>query len=163
MMSRARGALMLAGVVAALATACGAAQKSAGAPSVPREESAPANGATAPGTGTYTSAPAPATTEPLSPDEAGAAVDRAWSGLVKAEQALEAGASDCANACRALGSMDRAAGQLCDATRGDDPSRCDDAKARLLRARDQVRGACGGCPGGPSVDHDAPIPSAPSP
>jgi hypothetical protein len=82
--------------------------------------------------------------------------------IAEAEEALAASGSDCVKACRALGSMDRATGQLCkDVTTPIDGDVCDDAKARLRGARDRVRAACGGCPGGASVDRDAPIPSVP--
>jgi hypothetical protein len=165
---KARRALCFAWVAimtAGLASACGGPQKSANAPAgAPREESVP--GATTPttlsaptSTAYGTGAPVPPSTAPqFAPRPA----DVAWSNLVQGEQQLDAAASDCANACRALGSMDRATGQLCSASgASEDQARCDDAKGRLLRARDRVRGSCGGCPGGPTVDHDAPIPSPP--
>jgi len=56
--------------------------------------------------------------------------------------------------------MERAAGHLCDlASTPQDRALCDDAKQKVLSARERVRSTCGGCPGGPSVDRDAPIPS----
>jgi hypothetical protein len=125
----------------------------------PSEESTPAS-TVAPGvtpTSPAAPPPPPTTTQFAPPPN-----DLAWSNLVQAEQALDANGSDCANACRALGSMDRATGVLCGAA--DTPgehARCEDAKGRLLRARDRVRASCGGCPGGPSVEHDAAIPSLP--
>jgi hypothetical protein len=80
--------------------------------------------------------------------------------LDHAEADLRSASSDCASACRALASMERATGELCSLTgEGDDASRCEDARRRLLGARDRVKQSCGGCPGGPSVDRNAPIPS----
>jgi hypothetical protein len=73
---------------------------------------------------------------------------------------LEAAANDCSVACRALTSMERAVAHLCALTEEpDDRRRCDSARKQLLSARTRVRQACGSCPGGPSVDREAPIPS----
>lgn len=57
-----------------------------------------------------------------------------------------ASAGDCATACRALRSMERAASHLCalDAT-DEDRRACDDARARVAAARDRVQRTCGGC------------------
>jgi hypothetical protein len=83
-----------------------------------------------------------------------------WNDLVRAERALEASAGSCTAACRALGSMDRAAGQLCKlASSPEDAGRCDDARGKLIAARERVRTACGSCPGGATVDPKAPAPS----
>jgi hypothetical protein len=90
----------------------------------------------------------------------GGARARASGDLVSAQRELEASAGDCRAACRALGSMDRAAGQLCGlAASRDDARVCEESKARVLSARARVRGACGSCPAGPSVDPSAPVPS----
>jgi hypothetical protein len=79
----------------------------------------------------------------------------------RARAALDAAANDCALACRALASMERALVHLCAlATSTEDQARCEEARRRLLDARDRVRRACGSCPGGPSVDRNAPIPSS---
>lgn len=73
---------------------------------------------------------------------------------------LEAAVNDCALACKALASMERAVVRLCSlAELPDDRRRCEDVKKRLLDARDRVRTACGGCPGGPSVRRGDPIPT----
>jgi hypothetical protein len=80
-------------------------------------------------------------------------------GFDNAERELETSASDCDVACRALASMERATSQLC--AIGDEPAdrqRCDDARTRLHKARSRVRATCNSCPGGPSVDPDAPLP-----
>lgn len=77
-----------------------------------------------------------------------------------AGEALEASSGSCPNACRALGSMDRAAGRLCGlVSSGEDPSACKDATSKLLLSRERVRAACGSCPGGPTVDPNAPAPT----
>jgi|GEM_PF-640504 len=76
------------------------------------------------------------------------------------QRELDVAGSDCRNACRALGSMDRAAGRLCELSQGSDEGyRCNDAKQRVYSARDRVRTTCGSCPNGPSVERAAPIPS----
>ena len=78
-----------------------------------------------------------------------------------AQRELDVAGSSCQNACRALGSMDRAAGHRCLLTREDNThDRCDDAKRRLYNARDKVRGSCGSCPDNqPATDRNAPVPS----
>jgi hypothetical protein len=66
--------------------------------------------------------------------------------LQRAQAALEASAGDCAGACRALASMERATSHLCELSgEDDDRRRCDDAKKRLGDARDRVRRQCGAC------------------
>ena len=79
-----------------------------------------------------------------------------------AQRELDDAGADCKNACRALGSMDRAAGRLCKLSQtAEDRARCDDAKVKVYKARDRVRAACTTCAewGGPSVERAAPIPS----
>jgi hypothetical protein len=103
---------------------------------------------------------APAAGGAAAPDGRALALSRAQRDLDVARRELEVAAGDCQSACRALGSMDRAAGRLCDlATLPDEIRRCDEAKRRLHAARDRVRSTCGECLGGPSVERDAPIPS----
>ena len=59
---------------------------------------------------------------------------------------LGGGAEDpCAIACRALGSMERAAARLCELA--GDGERCDAANARVKSASERVHGACPGCAG----------------
>jgi hypothetical protein len=92
-----------------------------------------------------------------------AALGKARSELDEAQRELDVATSDCFAACRALGSMDRATGHLCGlALDGDERSRCEDAKTKLRGARDKVKTTCGTCPGGVTVDRNAPVPS-PSP
>jgi hypothetical protein len=52
--------------------------------------------------------------------------------------------SRCAIACKALGSMRRAAGRLCELT-GDGDESCSDARARLTRSEARVRRSCPAC------------------
>ena len=75
---------------------------------------------------------------------------RARADLDRAERELEASTGDCAAACRALGSMERATRHLCDlvASSPEDAPRCDDAQRKVRAARDHVRSTCGVCPGG---------------
>jgi hypothetical protein len=80
--------------------------------------------------------------------------------LESSQRELDVAAGDCRNACRALGSMDRAAGRLCELAQTSEEQRtCADAKGRVYSARDKVKSTCRSCPGGPSVESSAPIPS----
>lgn len=90
-----------------------------------------------------------------------ATVKKAVSDLESSQRELEQSGSDCKSACRALGSMDRAAGHLCEMSQtNDERNRCEEAKVKLYSARDKVRAACTTCgPGGPSVEKNAPVPS----
>jgi hypothetical protein len=64
----------------------------------------------------------------------------------RARSDLEAAATDCAAACRALSSMERATQHLCTLVADpDDQKRCDDAQHRLAAARERVRSSCGTC------------------
>jgi hypothetical protein len=82
------------------------------------------------------------------------------SALEIAEEQLMASAGDCVTACRALGSMERATAHLCTLSSSTSDERsCLDARGKVLAGRDRVRASCGECPGGPSLDRNAPIPS----
>jgi hypothetical protein len=60
---------------------------------------------------------------------------------------VAAGARDCANACRALDSMERAAGQICELARStEERSTCRAAEDQVGSARERVKSACGECP-----------------
>ncbi len=97
--------------------------------------------------------PVPATPDSLALRARAGEVDRFEAELVQA-------GSDCREACRALGSMDRACGGLCSLSRGtSEAPLCSTATKRLLHARDTVKRACGACPNGASVERFAPIPS----
>jgi TolA-binding protein len=62
--------------------------------------------------------------------------------LDSAESRVNAAMSDCATACRALESMERAAEHLCALDAG---TECGRARQRFEAARDRVRASCGGC------------------
>ena len=107
------------------------------------------------------------TAKPAQPNGAGgasltrsAAIQSASRDVEASQRELDVAGSDCRNACRALGSMDRAAGRLCELSQGGgEPQRCDDAKKRVYSARDRVRTTCGTCADGTTVERAAPIPS----
>lgn len=110
--------------------------------------------------------PSPAPSQPQAGAQPGsssqqrAMIQSAANEVDSSQRELDVAAGDCRNACRALASMDRAAGRLCGLTQGDpEPRRCDDAKQRVYSARDRVKATCGQCEGGPSVERSAPIPS----
>ena len=88
-------------------------------------------------------AEAPGTTD------ARARYSRANVQLSEARRQVEIATSqrDCANACRALDSMERAAAQLCELARSNDERRtCKSAEEQVGSARDRVHSACGDCP-----------------
>ncbi len=159
------------------AAGCGGAAEKGPPPEAPAAASPQAPGAqetTPPG---YASppgypSPAPATSESTAQAPAKSAADAlqtAGRELEASQRELEASqreleasqrGGDCRTACRALGSMDRAAGRLCSLADGaPDARRCDDAKSRLYTARDRVRASCSSCSGNPSVERSAPVPS----
>ena len=147
--NKAIGGALVAGAWLALGAGCGGAAKeaspSAMAPSTGYPPPAPTSQATTP----------PGVTGPGAQRRVEAAAD-----FDRAERELSASNSDCASACRALASLERATVRLCDlAEQADDVQRCDDAKKKLRTARERVKSTCSSCPGGPSVDRDAPIPS----
>jgi hypothetical protein len=111
---------------------------------------------------TTTPAPQPGMEPADAPRRREAALRAARTEVDQAQRELETSMSDCAQACRALGSMERATGHLCDlAVDRDDRRRCEDSKAAVLRARERIRASCASCPGGPSLEKTAPIPSRP--
>ena len=132
--------------------AYGAAAKSADDSSAPPARAAPAQPAPqAPQAGVAPSAPAPG-----APVDPGARRDA----FVRASVMLEQAGADCRAACRALGAMDRTAGELCELDgAGPREHACTDAVGRVRAARDRVRAACVACPDGTSLDRDAPVPS----
>lgn len=73
--------------------------------------------------------------------------------LDSAERQLESAGSNCETACKALGSLERAATRLCIL----EANSCDEARGRVSRARRRVRASCGSCADGTSVDPDAPL------
>ena len=82
-----------------------------------------------------------------------------WLEFQSAQAQLEATTSDCAVACKALASIDRATGHVCAMTSASD--HCTSARETLKSARRKVRAECTACPQGPTVDPDGPIPSVP--
>lgn len=105
-------------------------------------------------------APLPSGAPPSTFARADDALRMATREIDAAQRELDVAAGDCRGACRALASMDRAAGRLCRLAPDEpEPSRCSEAKQRVYSARDRVRATCGHCEGGPSLEHGAPIPS----
>ena len=167
------------GVVVTLASglaACAAQDKSAAAPKSEAYGSAAAAPQQPAPAGYPMSTPPAAPPPPPAPAQPGAlpqgaepgkptpsraqALQSAANEVDTSQRELDVAAGDCRNACRALGSMDRATGRLCGLTRGDSETRrCDDAKRRVYSARDRVKATCGQCENGASVDRAAPIPS----
>ena len=75
-------------------------------------------------------------------------VGKAQINFEDASKAFTAAGNDCAQLCKALGSMTNATEHLCDLTRGgtmSDQQRCTDAKTRLDFARAKVKSSCGAC------------------
>jgi hypothetical protein len=152
------GCLVASALLALSLTMCGGA-------AVQRAPEAPASSAPAPadapaGAGAYpTATPAtpqpsqppagapPATMAPPAENAAGSGRDAARSEFARAQSDLEAASTDCVAACRALASMERAAQHLCDlAGDPDDQNRCNDARRKVVAARERIRSACGTCP-----------------
>lgn len=72
--------------------------------------------------------------------------------FVQARRELDIATSerDCARACRALESMERASNQVCDLVRSkEDRQACESTKEQVDNARTKVQNACGGCSGKP--------------
>jgi hypothetical protein len=144
----------------ALSTGC------AGAPMSEAKAPPPAPASEAAGPPSPVVSVAPPSERPLVPSslenggDTRTAEVRAGADLAAAQHDLEASTGNCLAACRALGSIDRAAGRLCNlASSPEDAHLCQDAKTRLIAARERVRAACGSCPAGPTVDPRAPAPS----
>jgi len=86
---------------------------------------------------------APGAADPHSP------AGRARVRLAEARRELEIATSerDCARACRALESMERAAQQVCELARSpEERSECASATQQVDKARGKVQSACGECP-----------------
>lgn len=92
-------------------------------------------------------------------DHRTAALRQASSEIEASQRELDVAGGDCRNACRALGSMDRAAGHLCGLAQStDEQRRCGEVTMSVRNARDKVKRMCGSCPD-VSVDRGAPVPS----
>ncbi len=141
------------GLVAIVTAACGGAAKSASEPASPATSAPPG----------YAPLPAPggaAGTGTGAAPSREATLSVARGDLESAQRELDVAAGDCMAACRALGAMDRATGHLCGLVQeSDERTRCEEAKNRVRGARDKVRTTCGTCPGGVSVDRNAPVPT----
>lgn len=97
--------------------------------------------------------PSPAAEPPNSDRRREAALRTARSELDIASRELDLATGECGSACRALASMERATGHICNlASDESDRRRCEDAKAKVARARDRIRSSCGTCPDGTSLD-----------
>ena len=152
------GAAVLTVLLTLPLTMCGAAAPAEKAPATPAGGAAPESEG-APAQSTYPQGyPAqPGYAQPPPPAAAPSAgiVDQndlaqrraaARAEMERAQSDLEAAASDCAAACRALSSMERATQHLCTLVSDpDDQKRCDDAQHRLASARARVKNSCGAC------------------
>ena len=158
-------------IAAAMLVACGGAQKDASTPSANSPSSMPANADQAshgsPGAPVYPAAPsamqpgppAGSSAEPF-PSQAKVQMSRV-ANMDEAFRRIERAGNDCAEACRALTSMDHACGELCAAATGsDERSLCTRSTERVRKARETVKRACGSCPSGTSVEAGDPVPSA---
>lgn len=132
----------------------------------PRQFAAPPG--VGPSTTTAPSSPQPSP-QPSTRLPAGEATTPPMAELIGIETELASmlGAPDCANACRALRSMGRAAARVCDATPPPPPPPpppqsppsagpardpdCVSAEGKLARARHDVTAACGACPDAPDA------------
>lgn len=165
--------IVLASVLATTAAACAAESKTAPSAEARSPSTSPAYGYGQSGYPAQPSTPgAYPPPAPPPPPQPGAqpgvpgtsrsmALQSAASEVESSQRELDVAAGDCRNACRALGSMDRAAGEVCKLAAGEDEGRrCDDAKKRVYSARDRVKTTCGTCPGGVSVERADPIPSS---
>ena len=157
-------------VIASITFACSAERRPAEAPSAgaadarreaPSDASGPAGPSPPPpAPGTQSIAPRQPSSAPVD-ERSGrtASLMQARDEIEASQRELDVAGGDCRNACRALGSMDRAAGRLCGLAQSDDEQRrCGEAKTRVFSSRDRVKNTCGSCPD-VSVDRNAPIPS----
>jgi hypothetical protein len=165
----ARNGIAFVAIASAIAIGCGgaAASKSPGSPSndshekVQEENAAPTGGTSAPSStgtpGTYPGpqpSPGPAPTFAEPPESPEMQRVRARDALARAEEDLAMSTRrDCATACRALGSMERATARICDlADTPDDRRKCDDAKKKLADAKQRIRASCSICSDGTKLD-----------
>lgn len=94
---------------------------------------------------------------PAEPADRGA--NPLWVEFERVDREVALSTGDCATACRALGSLERAAKRVCEGSAQlGEAARCGDAMRRLRDARGRVRSACTRCADGPSTDPDAPSP-----
>ena len=122
-----RAAVALAFVVAACGGSAEPSQTPSNAVSPPPEGS----------TDVHTATPSNTGGGARSPEIAGARAE-----IDRAEERIAAAQSDCAEACRALASMERAADHLCALDSG---AECSRVRSRVEAARERVRATCGDC------------------
>lgn len=129
-----------------------------------QRESAPAKAppepayAEPPGAPPPEAAPSPQPAAPPAdlPGSAGQGADPLWLEFEGLDRALSLSTGDCAMACRALASLERAAKRVCESSgQLGEGGHCGEATKRLREARGRVRAACTRCPGGASTDPDA--------
>ena len=151
-------------LVACFLAACGGAapepaKSPASAPEMaPSAGGAPADASQPASVETNPSQPAPPSTAGGTSGSREIDLRNARRDLQSATRDLDASLGDCSNACRALVSLERATAHLCElADSSSDRSSCDDAKARVVRARAQIKASCGTCSNGATLDANAPI------
>lgn len=136
-------------LVPVVLAACGGAAPPPAAPAstpAPASEEAPMAAPPPATAGAGSESESVQSTAPDQPGARAAARARARSDFDGARRELSVAGSDCATACRALASMERAATRLCElATADDGRDACDDAQAKLREAKDRVHATCGGC------------------
>lgn len=156
---RTRGAFGLAAAALTCAACGGASSKpaeSAQAPSA-ASEYAPDSPSKQAGAASPVQAQPPAPAPPPAPGAQGPGRSERIRAFYSLGVELDQAGPDCRAACRALGAMDRAAGELCDVDGHDGV--CKDAEGRVRDARDRVRTSCGTCPDGVVLDRAAPVPA----
>ena len=145
--------------LAALTLFAGCAAKSAPEPKAP-EATAPASPVMQPGYPQQQEAPPapppPPGAMPAQPGKPETPESRAARDFDAAERELSVAAGDCSNACRALGWMDRAAGNICKLST--DKPRCEEASTKVRSAREKVKNSCGDCKE-TSTNRNDPVPS----
>jgi hypothetical protein len=153
-----RAARCLAALALAVALGACAMQRESAPPKAPPEPAYAAPPGAPPSPPPAEAAPAP---QPAAPpaDASGAAgqgADPLWLEFEGLDRALSLSTGDCAMACRALASLERAAKRVCESSgQLGEGGRCGEATKRLREARGRVRAACTRCPGGASTDPDA--------
>lgn len=155
--ARALAALALAGSLGACAAPKEAAEPPSPPPAAPAGD-APAAGASPgyPGSMTPVPPPAPADAAPKATEPS---AEPLWLEFERFDRAVALSTGDCATACRALASLERAAKRVCEgATQLGEGGHCGEATRRLRDARGRVRAACPRCANGTSTEPDAPAP-----
>jgi hypothetical protein len=139
---------------AASLAACAMSKESEPAKMAPPPASYPSS--TMPG---VTAAPPPPPPAAEPPPTTQKEADPLWVEFERFDREVALSTNDCATACRALASLERAAKRVCEgAAQLGEGGRCGEATKRLREARGRVRSACTRCVGGPSTDPDAPTP-----